>query len=257
MILDANAFIGKWPYWPVPASSAHDVDAELQVNKIDGAAVCSTRSVFVNWEDGNAEVEEAVRPKSLRLIPFACLGTTELSHLYKPPVFDFDGLARRGFRGIRLYPQHHSYHPLFSAFVDVILEDAASRGWPVVLPLRIIMNWGMPSITPDVMHALVTRHPRVNWVLAGVNYLHELQMATSLMLRYPNVRLETSCVMGYAAIEKTVSVCGHDQLLFGSGAPMQVAASGLAKILHANISERAKDALLFRNLQLLVGEHIA
>ena len=60
MIFDANAFIGKWPYWPVASSSAHDVIDELHRYKIEKAAVCSTRSVFVNWEDGNRETEAAV-----------------------------------------------------------------------------------------------------------------------------------------------------------------------------------------------------
>ena len=76
----------------------------------------------------------------------------------------FDGYAARGFRGVRLYPQHHSYHVLCESFVDQILEDAAARGWPVVLPLRIFMNWGMPSLDLAVIDAIVMRHPRVRWI---------------------------------------------------------------------------------------------
>ena len=53
MIYDANAFIGKWPYWPIRSSSLDEVTSALQSWKIDRAAICSTRSVFVNWEDGN------------------------------------------------------------------------------------------------------------------------------------------------------------------------------------------------------------
>lgn len=253
MILDANAFIGKWPYWPVARSRPDEVVEELRSNQITCAAVCSTRSVFVSWEDGNAEVETAAAGSGAELIPFACLGTRELSHAFRTAEYDFDAYAVRGFRGIRLYPQHHSYHLLYSPFVDVILEDAASRGWPVLLPLRIIMNWGMPSITPEIMHAIVTRHPRVNWILAGINYLSELQMATSLLLRYENVALETSCVMGYSAMEKTVQQCGHGQILFGSGAPLQHAAASLAKIIHANISDAAKEALLGGNFARILG----
>jgi predicted TIM-barrel fold metal-dependent hydrolase len=256
MILDANAFIGKWPYWPVTVSTPGDVIAELQSIKMDCGAICSTRSVFVNWEDGNVEVEAAAKESSGGLIPFACLGTKELSHEFHEAEYDFDGYAKRGFRGIRLYPQHHSYHLLFSKFVDVILEDSASRGWPVLLPLRIIMNWGVPSIAPEAIHGIVTRHPNVNWILAGINYLFELQMATSLMLRHENVALETSCVMGYAAVEKTVQQCGHEQVLFGSGAPLQQAAASLAKITHAKISDSAKEALLGKNFERMLGVQV-
>jgi predicted TIM-barrel fold metal-dependent hydrolase len=253
MIVDANAYIGRWPYWPVAATSPEQVFASLSESGIQRAAVCSTRSIFVHWEDGNCETEAAQQAIGEALIPFVCFGTRELSHAYREPAYDFESYAARGFRGVRLYPQHHSYHLLFCGFVDVILEDAAARSWPVVLPLRALMNWGVPSLSPEVMHAIVSRHPRVQWILAGVNYLFELQMATSLMLKYPNVSLETSCVMGYAAIEKTVAQCGEDQLLFGSGAPFQMAAASLAKVMQASLADRVKDKILGGNFLRLLG----
>lgn len=253
MILDANAFLGKWPYWPVQRTQPEEIAAALNGLHIERGAVCSTRSVFVNWEDGNREVEAAAQIHSA-FIPFVCLGTRELSHGWSPGQYDFGGYSERGFRGVRLYPQHHSYHPLFENFVDVILEDAAARGWPVLLPLRIIMNWGMPSLEPAVMHAIVTRHPRVRWILAGINYLYELQMAVCLMQQYEAVHLETSCMMGYAAIEKTVQRCGHSRLLFGSGMPWQEAAAGLSKITHARLNPDAQEAILGGNLLRLIGE---
>ena len=254
MIFDANAFVGKWPYWPVASSDAAEVVSELSGHQIHKAAICSTRSVFVNWEDGNCEVEAAAKEFPDNLVAFACLGTRELSHAVCDQPYNFQDYAARGFKGIRLYPQHHSYHLLFHPFVDEILEDAAARRWPVLLPLRIIMNWGMPSLDPALLEAVVNRHSKVLWILAGINYLHELQMATWLMRRYPNVCLETSCVMGYAAIEKIVQTCGHAQVLFGSGAPLQHGGASLSKILHARISEDARTAILGDNLHRLLEE---
>lgn len=254
MIFDANAFIGKWPYWPIRSSSAEEVAAELGHWKIERAAICSTRSVFVNWEDGNVETLAAASRLPDTLTPFACLGTRELSHAYSAAPYPFAQYRKSGFCGVRLYPQHHSYHLLFQSFVDEILEDAAACRWPVVLPLRIIMNWGMPSIDPSVLHAIVERHPRVCWILAGVNYLHELQMATSLMQKHETVHLETSCMMGYLAVEKTTQQCGHAQILFGSGAPLQHGAASLSKILHAKLSDVAREAVLGGNLQRILGK---
>ena len=253
MIVDANAFLGKWPYWPVQGTRPEEIAAALDGLCVTQAAVCSTRSVFVNWEDGNREVEAAAERHPV-FLPFACLGTQELSHTWQPAEYDFAGYAKRGFRGLRLYPQHHSYHLLLESFVDTILEDAAARAWPVVLPLRIIMNWGMPCLDLPVMQAIVMRHPRVRWILAGVNYLYELQMAVSLMNRYETVHLETSCIMGYSAIEKTVQRCGHERLLFGSGMPWQEAAAGLSKITHAQLSTAALEAVLGGNLLRLIRE---
>ena len=252
MIYDANAFIGKWPYWPIRSSAPAEVVDELESWRIDRAAICSMRSVFVHWEDGNVETEAAVHQHPSRFTPFACLGTLELSHMSQQKAYDFAGYMARGFRGVRLYPQHHSYHPLYQAFVDSILEDAAARGWPILLPLRIVMNWGLPSLNLSVMETLVVRHSRVNWILSGINYLHELQLATFLMRRFPSVHLETSCVMGYAAIAKTVQQCGARQILFGSGAPVQHGAAALSKILHAELSDADREAILGGNLQHLL-----
>ena len=85
-------------------------------------------------------------------------------------------------------------------------------------------------------------------MLSGINYLHELQLAISLMRKFPTVHLETSCVMGYVAIAKLVQQCGAQQILFGSGAPIQLGAASLAKILQASISESDREAILGANL---------
>ena len=72
------------------------------------------------------------------------------------------------------------------------------------------------------------------------------------MKRFETVHLETSCVMGYAAVEKLVQQCGEERILFGSGAPVQHGGAGIAKIAHANIASSAKEAILSRNaLRLL------
>ncbi|MGH9469080.1 MAG: amidohydrolase family protein [Terriglobia bacterium] len=252
MIVDIHAYIGKWPYWPVAASAAREVIGVLDSSGIDTAAICSTRSLFVNWEDGNTETAQAMRQFPKRLMGFACLGQLELSHTLPREGFNFDSYSARGFRGCRLYPQHHSYHLLYENFVDRICEEAKAREWPVLLPLRVLMNWGAPSMDLAWMVALVERHPRTPWILAGINYFHELRAAVSLMLRHSSVHLETSCVQGFHAIEKLVRECGSERLLFGSGAPLQNAAAGLQKVLHARISDADRERILCQNARRLL-----
>lgn len=252
MIFDVNAFIGKWPYWPVRSSTAEEVQAELRGWGIDGAAICSTRSLFVNYEDGNVEAEAAVAQSEERLVAFACLGTRELSHQIAAEGHDLEGYRMRGFVGVRLYPQHHSYHPLYEPWLDEVLEDAAAWGWPCLLPLRTIMNWGMPMLDIGVMDALVTRHPKVNWILAGINYLHELQMAIALMRRFEGVYMETSCMAGYEAVAKTAQQVGAERLLFGSGAAIQHGAAALSKVLHAGLPDKDKERIAGANARRLL-----
>ena len=253
MVVDVNAFIGKWPYWPVPASTPEAAVSKFSQWKIDRACICSTRSLFVHWEDGNLEVECAAEQHPARLIPFACIGTFETSHCAADRKHDLETYRKRGFRGIRLYPQHHSYSLLVEPFVDGICEQAEALKLPVLLSLRAIMNWGVPSLDLGDMLSIVARHPRVPWILSGINYLQEIRTAVLLLRRYPSVHLETSCVMGYEAIQKAVQECGYHQILFGSAAPLQHGRAGFEKVLHARVGDLAREAILAGNANRLLG----
>ena len=132
------------------------------------------------------------------------------------------------------------------------LEDAAARRWPCLLPLRVVMNWGMPMLDLPVIEALVTRHPRVTWILSGINYLHELQLAVSLMRRHATVHLETSCVMGYAAIEKLIGQVGAERLLFGSGALDKSPGAAKAFVDYCTLPEEDKQKIAGHNLARLL-----
>jgi predicted TIM-barrel fold metal-dependent hydrolase len=246
MVVDVNAFIGKWPYWPVPHS-------KFSQWGVDRACICSTRSLFVHWEDGNREVEAVTGQHPERMLPFACVGTFETSHRAADQKHDLKAYRERGFRGIRLYPQHHSYHLLFESFIDEICEQAQSLRLPVLLSLRAIMNWGVPSLDLHDMLSIVERHPGVPWILSGINYLHEIRSVQLLLRRHSSVHLETSCVMGYEAVQKVVSECGYEQILFGSAAPLQHGRANLEKVLHARVNDLAREAILSGNARRLLG----
>jgi predicted TIM-barrel fold metal-dependent hydrolase len=250
MILDINAYFGRWPYWPVPCSTPAEVVGAMDACGIGRAVVTSTRGLFVSWHDGNCETLDAAARFPDRLIAFASVGPPELSHRLRAREFDFERMS--SFHGIRLYPQFHSYHLLYEPFVDQVCEEAAARGLPVQLPLRVIMNWGMPMLDAGWMAALVERHPRVPWILTGLNYLHELRMGIALLHRFADVHLETSCIQGFQAIAKFVEECGSDRLLFGSGLPLQNGAAVVSKIAHARIADADREAIFAGNARRLL-----
>ncbi len=250
MIVDVHAYIGKWPYWPVPHSSAAEIAAVMRETGIDCAAISSTRGLFTSWLDGNAEAHAAASDSGGRLIAFDCAGPPELSHSLGGP--DFQLAGNGGARGVRLFPQYHTYDLLYEPFVDALCEQAAMLQLPVQLPLRVLMNWGMPALELATMVAIVERHPKAPWILTGLNYFHELRVGIALMRRYPSVHLETSCIQGFEAIRKIVEQCGSGQLLFGTGLPMQNAAANMSKLRHARISEADREAILGGNAARLL-----
>lgn len=248
MIIDCHAYIGRWPYWPVPDSSAEEIASLAARAGIGRAVVTSTRGLFVSWPDGNREAQAAAEAHRDRLVAFAVAGPPELSHRLEAHHLPLDASVR----GVRLFPQFHTYHLLYEPFVDALCEQAASLEIPVQLPLRVLMNWGMPMLDPGWIAAIVGRHPKTPWILTGLNYFHELRIGLALMRRHASVHLETSCIQGFEAIRKIVEQVGSDRLLFGSGLPFQNAAAGLAKLTHARISDAAREAVLGGNARRLL-----
>lgn len=251
MRIDVHAYIGKWPYWPVPHATPLEVVEAMDAASIDSAVITSTRSLFVNWPDGNAETLQAAREHPDRFIAFACVGPPELSHQLDANIFDLEKSPET--RGIRLAPQFQTYHLLYEPFIDTISEQAAARKIPVQLPLRVLMNWGMPMLDLGTMAAIVQRHPRTPWILTGLNYFHELRVGLALMRSFPTVHIETSCIQGFEAIAKIVKEIGSDRVLFGSGLPLQNAVAGVWKIEHARISDADREAIFYINAKRLLN----
>ena len=248
MIIDCHSYIGKWPYWPIEESTPEQVTASAARAGIDHLVFTATRSLFVSWWDGNQEAAAAAQADPAHLTAFAVAAPPELSHTLEGHRLELDS----SIRGVRLFPQFHTYHLLYEPYIDELCEQAAALDIPVQLPLRVLMNWGMPMLDLGLMAAMVDRHPLTPWILTGLNYFHELRVGLALMRRHAKVYLETSCIQGFEAIRKVVEEAGSERLLFGSGLPLQNGAAGVAKIVHAHIADAHREAILSGNARRLL-----
>ena len=250
MRIDIHSYIGKWPYWPVPHATPAEVLEAMDRAGIETAVITSTRSLFVNWRDGNAKASQAEAAHPGRFLAFACVGPPELSHQLDANRFD---LANEpSVRGIRLAPQFHTYHPLYEPFIDELCGQAAALAIPVQLPLRVLMNWGVPMLDLGLRAALVERHHRTTWILTGLNYFHELRVGLALMRRFATVHIETSCIQGFEAVAKVVQEMGSERILLGTGLVLQNAAAAVQKIEHARISDADRAAIFSGNARRLL-----
>ncbi|MCC7160859.1 MAG: amidohydrolase family protein [Anaerolineae bacterium] len=242
MIVDINAYCGNWPYWPIKHSSATDLVTLMDRVGIDRAVITSTQGPFVGSPEGNAETVRIVAGQPDRLIGFATASPTDEA----AALTDLVRCHESGMRGLRLFPQHHQYRLDDDPILGDILNTVSSWGWPVLIPIRLIMNWGLPSFDVREIGNLAARYPSVNFIISGVNY-GELRDSLAVMRRSANVGIETSCLQVHEGVKGLVDRVGSSRVYFGTGLPLQYPAAGMAKVQHAEIDQVSREAILGGN----------
>lgn len=246
-MIDFYAFYGPWPYWGAPHTEPQAMLRLMAANHIDQAVICHTGSIFDDWRASNDAALQAALSDN-RFIPFACLNPVipaadilQLMQTYK----------RRGCKGIRLYPQHHHYS-LTAPIVDEMLAAAAQLALPVVLSVRVIMQWGLPTLSTAEISDAVARHPGVQFVLSGANY-GETRWLFELMQAAPNVSVEISGMEGFRAVQDALARVGAERILFGAGTPLQYPACSVAKLQVTRMSSAQEEAIRSGNARRLLG----
>jgi len=133
-----------------------------------------------------------------------------------------------------------------------ILKMASKLAWPVLIPIRLMMNWGLPTLDVRTIGGIAAAYSHVQFIIGGVNY-GELADALAVMNRYNNVAIETSCLQSLGGVKLLADEVGPERVLLGTGLPLQYPSAGLAKIEHAEISDRAKELILGLNAERLLG----
>lgn len=120
-IVDANAYVGNFP-WRGLDSEASDVVDAMDREGVDQAIVSSFDAVFYrNPQPGNRELAEGIAGFEDRFVPFATIDPTY-------PLWE-DDLAEcieaLGMAGVRLFPLYHDYpidHPTVVDLMDACAE---------------------------------------------------------------------------------------------------------------------------------------
>jgi predicted TIM-barrel fold metal-dependent hydrolase len=237
MITDAHAYLGNWPYWRMGATTADSLVEVLKSNGIDQAVVSSLKSVFYHTDEGNEEVLAACK-KYREIIH----GLATLTPLSERKGTGFQGVKTGAFKGIRIYPQHHSFN---ISTATRIFEVAEEQKVPVVVAYRVTMSWAFPAVSMDGVLAVAREYPKVKFVLSGFNY----DILSVLLARlFPaNLYVETSGFQIVEGVETLVNTLGADHVMLGTGLPVQFPQSGIQKVLHAKLDEKRLDAVKWKN----------
>lgn len=240
-VVDANAFLGKWPYWRMEVNTGDQLARHLERNGIQAAVVSSLRSTFADVEEGNAELLRACRNH-----PDTIFGLATLTPFTKKSGAGMQGLSSGEFKGIRLAPQYHGY-PLGNA--SRVFETAESLHVPVVIPLRMIATWNLPTLSMAEILSTVGRFPKVPFVVSGTNY--EAMVVLSMENVPQNLHFESSCLQWWDAVKLLAGRLGTARILLGTGTPVQYAQSGIGNVLESSLSPTALPKVAASNAETL------
>ncbi|HEY8474168.1 MAG TPA: amidohydrolase family protein [Natronosporangium sp.] len=232
-ILDVNVLIGP----DVPARRSTDLADVRQLQEryqIGHCLVRSSAAVRVSRQLGNAAV-------------LALAGEPGVSPVVTASALHPDQLPGELAAAVR------------SGARAVWLEDGWDAGTVAASRLlRAVADTGLPLLVP---HRRATDAARIGElteplgmpvVLVEARYPDYPEVIPALQ-RYPQLHLETSSLGSYRAIERMVRIAGHERILFGSGAPVRTPLSPIAAVLHADLPEPAKRAILAGNAAQLFG----
>lgn len=241
-IIDFSAYFGLWPYWKTRYTTQADLIALLDREGIDQAVVASTRSIFFEPRQGDEDSANFANKSHGRVHAFAVINPCDEHN-----ACDFLKSAHAaGMRGFRLFPQQHRYHLDDDPCLNEVLSLGQELGMTLVIPIRIILHWGLPQLDVREINTVAQNFPRLNVIIGGVNY-GEFRDALAVMRRHENVGFETSCMQMVNGIETLVNKVGAERVYMGTGLPLMYPLPGIYKIQKAQITGRERELILGGN----------
>jgi len=185
-----------------------------------------------------------------RIIPFPSI---------HPDYRDFrEEIARikdLGMKGIKMHPQYQGFNvdedrvmPIYEAIVanDLILTIHA--GFDISFPTD-------PSASPDKTARVIERFPELKLIACHFGGWRQWDEVRGYLLG-KNLYFETSYTIGDLPEEKIVELInlhGEHKIVFGTDSPWKDQATSIEEIKSLPISDEAKEKILHRNAERLLG----
>jgi predicted TIM-barrel fold metal-dependent hydrolase len=256
-LIDANAWLGHYPFRAVPDNTPDGLLRLMDRHGIEQAVVSSLHSVFYSDpHSGNEELAGWVRPHRDRLIPCATLNP------------EYPGWERDlrqccdewNMRGLRLFPSHHRFS-LNDAPCRELVRAAAARGLHVAIPLRLEdrrqRHWmdATDEVSLSQIAELARACPDANLVV-----LEAMSVETSPFVQDPSlvnasVSFEFSrmATVLQRSVPQLLDRLGPHRLVFGTGVPLKIPGPAILKLELLEDSPAVKAQLACGNMRTLLG----
>ena len=256
MIVDANAWLGHYPFRAVPDTTAEGLLRLMDRHDIDQAVVSSLHCVFYSdAQSGNEELARWVKPHRDRLIPCATLNP------------DYPGWQQDlrqcqeewGMRGFRLFPEHHRFSLLGAPCIELIAA-ATERGMHSAIPIRLEdrrqQHWmdTTREVRLSEIADLARKCPRANILVLEAVGVESSAFVTDASLADARVSFEFSrmATVLQKSIPTLLGRLGSRRLLFGTGMPLKIPAAALLKLQLLDAPSEVKQQISSMNILRLL-----
>jgi len=252
--IDANLFVGRYPFRSCAAGSVAECRAMLGRIGFDGGVVSPLEAIF---EEDSFAAEERLAGSiqdAREFVHFKVVNPAQpwwLDDLER-------ALAELGVRGVRLCSLYHGY-PLGGGEAAAVFRFAAERDLPVLVTCRmqdVRMQWLLHAVEPtqdEVAHVL-DAFPSNRIILAGLSFRWLVDLADKINGR-ANVLCDTSRLQGpWQTFEKLAARLDLSRVAFGSLWPISLPDCPLEQLRRASVGEDAKHGIRGANLCRLLGE---
>jgi predicted TIM-barrel fold metal-dependent hydrolase len=257
-LLDANAWLGHYPFRAVPDTSPEGLLRLMDRHGIERAVVSSLHSVFYSdAHSGNEELARWIKPYRDRLIPCATLN---------PAYPGWEQDLRQccdewNMRGLRLFPSHHRFSLTSPPCVDLV-RAATQRALHVAIPLRLEdrrqQHWmdQTAEVSLGEIAALSRACLQAQLVVLEAIGVESSPFVSDPSLKGANVYFEFSRMA--TVLQKTIPMllerAGAHRLVFGTGMPLKIPGPALLKLELLDVADDVKAQLAAGNAERLLGD---
>jgi len=246
-MMDVNAYVGNWPFRPLPNSTPEGLLALLNAEGIGQALVSPIEGIFYDEPQlANGKLHEALQDFP-DLIQVAVLNP-KLPNWRK----SLDTCCEKyRVRAIKLHSNYHHYD-LKSDDAGSLFKAVGERGIPIIIQLRVqdVRAQNPLGSAPDVKFAdaisAARSHPDTKFVIGAIRWGEAHGKAKEIM-ELPNLWMDISNIEYTDCLRKTIQVFGTRQLLFGTHAPFFVPRSAVLKLREAELSDNERKTITSGN----------
>lgn len=240
-MVDTNAYIGNWPFRPLPGVTPKELYLRMRAEGIETALVSPIEGIFYD--------EPQIANESLfeKLAKFLSTQSEVISTLLPVAVFNpkipnwgknlIICYEKYKIIAIKLHPNYHQYE-IDDIKSQSLLGLSGEINIPVIVQLRVqdirsqkpLIN--VPDVDVSKIIELARKMPKTKIIIGGIKWGEAHSFAKDI-ISLKNLWIDISNIEYINVLRKLINIYGTRQLLFATHAPFFVIKSAILKLKEA------------------------